>query len=365
MKIHPAAELFPLVEGEDFARLVADIRENGQQVPIVVTVQGELLDGRNRLRACEEIGIEPRADTYIGADPVGYVVSLNVHRRHLNESQRAMVAAKLANMPNGGNRAEQSANLHGASEAAEMLSVSERSVKSAKKVRESGTPAMVDLVEQAKLTVSLAAVIADKPVEQQNEIAQRIDAGEKPVSAVRAVVKEHFAATPIVLPDGLYSVIYADPPWQYEHVKTESRAIENHYPTMTLEEIKNVEVPAAESAILFLWATSPKLAEAIAVIDAWGFTYRTCAVWDKEKMGMGYYFRQQHELLLVASRGKFPAPGEDARDRSVFRQAREWHSKKPAYFAELIERMYPGYEKIELFCRNPREGWAVWGYEAA
>jgi N6-adenosine-specific RNA methylase IME4 len=168
-----------------------------------------------------------------------------------------------------------------------------------------------------------------------------------------------------VLPDGLYSVIYADPPWQYEHVKTESRAIENHYPTMTLEEIKNVEVPAAESAILFLWATSPKLAEAIAVIDAWGFTYRTCAVWDKEKMGMGYYFRQQHELLLVASRGKFPAPGEDARDRSVFRQAREWHSKKPAYFAELIERMYPGYEKIELFCRNPREGWALWGYEAA
>lgn len=168
-------------------------------------------------------------------------------------------------------------------------------------------------------------------------------------------------------PTGKYGVIYADPPWRYEHVKTESRAIENQYPTMSLDDIcaMNVSALAADDCVLFLWATSPKLAEAMRVIEAWGFTYRTCAVWDKQKIGMGYYFRQQHELLLLAARGEPGAPAVEARESSVYREARGAHSSKPAHYAGLIERMYPGVPKIELFCREPRDGWQVWGYEAA
>lgn len=164
---------------------------------------------------------------------------------------------------------------------------------------------------------------------------------------------------------GAYSVLYADPPWRYEHVKTESRAIENQYPTMALDEICALEVPAADDAILFLWATAPKLYEAMRVLDAWGFTYRTCSVWDKQKIGMGYYFRQQHELLLVATRGTFPAPPESTRESSVYREKRGEHSAKPDYYAELIERMYPAHARVELFARAPRDGWSVWGNEAA
>lgn len=163
-----------------------------------------------------------------------------------------------------------------------------------------------------------------------------------------------------------YPVLYADPPWRYEFAETESRMIENQYPTMALDEI--CALPVADlvtpDAILFLWATSPKLAESMRVIESWGFTYRTCAVWDKQKIGMGYYFRQRHELLLVATRGSIPTPSPENRAASVIVEPREEHSAKPAKFAELIESMYPSLPRIELFCRSPRAGWAVWGNQS-
>jgi N6-adenosine-specific RNA methylase IME4 len=168
------------------------------------------------------------------------------------------------------------------------------------------------------------------------------------------------------LPVGEYRLIYADPPWRYEHIETESRAIENQYPTMSLDEICALKVPAAEDAVLFLWTTSPKLAEALQVIEAWQFSYRTCAVWDKERMGMGYYFRQQHELLLVAARGSLPVPEPSARVSSVIRVRRGVHSRKPVEVIQMLEAMYPTFtehDRIELFTRAPRAGWSAWGNE--
>ena len=107
-------------------------------------------------------------------------------------------------------------------------------------------------------------------------------------------------------------VIYADPPWRYDASQSPSRRIDNHYPTMALEEIKALaeqgEVPAADDAVLFLWATPPLLPEALEVMAAWGFTYRTCMVWVKDRIGMGYYARQRHELLLIGKRGSLPVP---------------------------------------------------------
>jgi len=174
------------------------------------------------------------------------------------------------------------------------------------------------------------------------------------------------APLPIGSTAARYPVIYADPPWRYEFVQTESRAIENHYPTMALDEICGLAVGelATPDAILFLWATSPKLHEALAVVSAWGFTYRSSAVWVKDQIGMGYYFRHRHELLLVATRGSFPAPAPADRHDSVIEAPRGKHSEKPEVFAEVIERMYPKLPKVELFCRSPREGWSVWGNQS-
>tara|TARA_Y100000310_G_scaffold5228_1_gene6123 strand:+ start:1448 stop:2455 length:1008 start_codon:yes stop_codon:yes gene_type:complete len=170
------------------------------------------------------------------------------------------------------------------------------------------------------------------------------------------------------LPHGRYRLLYVDPPWRYEYPVSDSRKIENQYPTMSLEAICDLRVPAADDAVLFLWATSPKVAEAMQVIEAWGFTYRTCAVWDKQSIGMGYYFRQQHELLLVAARGSLPTPEPPARPSSVLRVKRGRHSEKPARVYELLEAMYPAFterDRVELFARAARPRWATWSNEPA
>jgi ParB-like chromosome segregation protein Spo0J len=161
---HPLAETFPLMEGEGYAELVADIKANGLLEPIVI-FDGKILDGRNRYRACLDAG-EPLNVVELSPndDPVAFVISRNVHRRHLTESQRAIAAAKLANMPHGGPRtakvsgtSEQAATLPiSQAQAAKALNVSERSVRKAAKTIKEGTPDLVEAVRDGKVSVSKA-----------------------------------------------------------------------------------------------------------------------------------------------------------------------------------------------------------------
>jgi N6-adenosine-specific RNA methylase IME4 len=163
------------------------------------------------------------------------------------------------------------------------------------------------------------------------------------------------------LPINEFEVILADPPWRYDFSSTETREIENQYPTMELEDICELKVPASKDCVLFLWATAPKLKEALKVIDAWGFEYKTHAVWDKQKIGMGYYFRGQHELLLVAIKGVPGTPLPEVRPASIISSPRTNHSEKPILVYELIEQMYPNRNYLEMFARNERNGWTAWG----
>ena len=161
----------------------------------------------------------------------------------------------------------------------------------------------------------------------------------------------------------MYDLILADPPWQYSFSRSGSRKIENHYPTMTVDEIAALAVPAAPDCALYLWGTAPKLLEALRVMDGWGFRYVTNAVWDKEIIGMGYYFRGQHEHLLIGKRGKPPVPAPGSRVSSVIRSRRSRHSAKPPVVHEILEAMYPDARRLEMFARDARPGWDVWGNE--
>jgi N6-adenosine-specific RNA methylase IME4 len=165
-------------------------------------------------------------------------------------------------------------------------------------------------------------------------------------------------------PEAQYDVVYADPPWRYDFSKTSSRQIENQYQTMSLSEIKTLDVPAGEDAVLYLWATAPKLPQAMEVLDLWGFDYTTNIVWDKEQMGMGYWSRVQHELLLIGTRGDVSPPETGDRRRSVIREQRGEHSTKPETVADMISAQHSGADLIELFARDERDGWDVWGNEA-
>ena len=116
--------------------------------------------------------------------------------------------------------------------------------------------------------------------------------------------------------------------------------------------------------MLFLWATAPKLREAIKVMEAWGFEYKTHACWDKETMGMGYWFRGQHELLLVGTQGDMSPPEQSARVSSMFREKRSKHSKKPVCVYDAIESMFPNAKRFEMYQRTKRSGWDGGGLEA-
>ncbi len=157
LEFHSLANLFPLVDGDEFDALVQDISANGLQEPVVL-FEGQILDGRNRYRACETAGVSCQYRIYDGTDPAACVVSLNLYRRHLSESQRAMVAAKLANMSVGDN---QHAPIGATSQeqAAELLNVGRRSVQRATEVRE-GVPELQAAVEQGRVSVSAAADVA-------------------------------------------------------------------------------------------------------------------------------------------------------------------------------------------------------------
>jgi N6-adenosine-specific RNA methylase IME4 len=186
------------------------------------------------------------------------------------------------------------------------------------------------------------------------------------VAARRVRQRERDAALPQTprLPEGAFELIYADPPWRLAGRPDSSRAVENHYPTMPLEDICALALPAGENAILFLWAVNSLLPEALQVLERWRFTYVTNFVWAKDKFGLGHYNRTQHELLLIARRGKYPPPPSNRRHSSLIEAKRGRHSAKPACVYELIEQMYPRATKLELFARNNRPGWASWGNQA-
>lgn len=166
------------------------------------------------------------------------------------------------------------------------------------------------------------------------------------------------------LPDGVFDVILADPPWEYEFSLSDRGDPESHYSTMPLEKICALNVPSAEDAVLFLWATNPKLEEALKVMESWGFGYRTNLCWVKDKIGTGYYVRGQHELLLIGKKGRMSVPAEADRPPSVLISAVREHSQKPEEVYAIIEKMFPDRKYLELFARgNKRGNWVVWGNE--
>lgn len=398
---HPYAGLFPMLSPADGSALRDDISANTQRERIVI-LDGMILDGRNRQAQLEALGLvdgrlPPEGDDLWitryrrfnpaqDGDPLAFVLSLNLHRRHLSESQRAMVAAKLESFGHGGARQnfeKQDANLHlDRKSAAEALHVSERSVSSAAKVRDRGAPELVEKVTSGEVAVSAAADIATLPVTEQLRILRDSNPRE-----FRQAVREHrqdvqdkkkeqrqereaaLGRKQIALPEKRFGVILADPEWRFETYSAETgmdRAADNHYPTSPLDVIKSRPVAdiAADDCALLLWATVPMLPQAIEVMAAWGFLYKSHAIWMKDQIGTGYWFRNQHELLLLGTRGKIPAPAMGDQFRSALAHPVGEHSAKPPFAHEIAEAYWPSLPKIELNARLRRPGWDAWGLEA-
>jgi ParB-like chromosome segregation protein Spo0J len=152
---HPLADLFPLLDKDShgFKALIEDIQANGQHQPAIL-LDGKILDGRNRYNACQHLGKDVLTRDYLGTDPIGFVLSVNLHRRHLNVSQRAMVAAKLTNLELGANQHTQGTSIE---VAAKFLNVGRASVERARQVLAKGDPSEIEAVEQGNTSITAAA----------------------------------------------------------------------------------------------------------------------------------------------------------------------------------------------------------------
>lgn len=404
---HPLADLFPLIEGPDFEALCEDIRKHGLRQPIQIW-HGQILDGRNRYRAvcqmfpgygdlsaaehlaCDGSWFEDVSHIHPRLLPA-HVISLNLRRRHLDETQRAMVAAKLADRANLHDDPEGSVTIPAA---AELLNVSPRSVSAAKALMREAPADVVQDAERGAVSLhgaqtGLRAAKAEllrrgedvSPEALSRAYALLRDQAEAARQAAKDRKKTHRLAREARLAGKIeaanaqlaatqkrYGVILADPEWRFETWGEggRDRAPENHYPTIGTGIIaaRPVGNLAAQDCVLFLWATPPMLVDALEVMAAWQFRYVTHCIWDKGKIGLGYWFRFRHELLLVGVRGDVPCPAMGDQWPSVIEAPPGEHSEKPERFHDLIEAYFPSLPKIELNARRARPGWDVWGAEA-
>lgn len=370
-------QLLPPLSAEDYAALEASIVAHGVLVPVEYDEAGEIIDGHHRVAVCQSLGLVdwPRFVRRGLSEPEKRTLSreLNVSRRHLSTAQKqALIAGQLRDTPSISSRA-----------IAAMLGVHHTTVQTVRsKLVDGGEISHHDEVEgrdgirqPARKTIRTAFLPEPENRRELMSVAKIIRADQqKTRHAVRLahmdIVAEAGAATAGAV-SRLYPVLYADPPGRFgvrSEVTGRDRSAENHYPTMPTEEIAGLLAElggvAARDAVLFLWATTPMLLDGLAVMQAWGFTYKSHWIWDKEVAGTGYWGRDRHELLLIGTRGDAVAPLPGTQPDTVHRERKGRHSAKPDAFAERIETLLPGIAKIELFARAARPGWDVWGFEA-
>lgn len=383
-------------------RLAESINSIGLLQPICVQPDANhdtyrLVAGRHRLEALKRLKWEMIPATVLGGldalEVEAAELSENLLRMDLTATQKSMHYARLMEiaeikhkMRGGAVETEDGdvpAKLAGVSPNAKhansAVAVAQETNRSARSVERDASrvrniPQIAEVVNTSLDEGTELDALAKLSHDIQAEIIRRAKEGES-VSA-RVELKKHERAEKERLlgqkqrdlPTGKYSVILADPPWAFKAYSQNGmdRSPENHYPTMSIEDIMDMPIGdlSERNSVLFMWATAPLLPEAINILKVWGFTYKTHLVWVKNKMGLGYWARNQHELLLIGTRGDVIAPAPGSQFPSVITAAVAEHSKKPEDFYRIIESYFPSVSKVELFARNNRHGWASWGFEA-
>jgi N6-adenosine-specific RNA methylase IME4 len=402
LKFHPLANLFPMLSAAELDDLGADIKANGQ-VETVKLHRGMILDGRNRYSACVKYGLPVRTEVFTGTDrdALNWVISKNLKRRHLSEGQRAAVAAAIGRLPLGANQHSEAAQICAPAldlgdappaapeetaaplsqtERADLLNVSRRTVQHADVVFEKGASELQDALRDGKVAASTAADIATLPADEQRKIvaaadpkliqeaAKKINKEKNDKRRTERVEKiaKIAAGNSALSTARKFPVLYMDPPTKFEAGDSD-RSTENHYPTMDEEQLAKLPIGelATADAVLFIWTTVPWLRKTIRLIEGWGFEYVSEYAWDKVKISTGFWNRNRHENLIVATRGRIPAPDRTLLEDSLYSEARTEHSAKPDFFRAMIGRYYPELPKVELFPRGLLpENWHGWGNEA-
>lgn len=381
-RYHDVANIFPLMSGEEFEALKADIAQHGLRESIWLHPDGSIIDGRNRHRACIETGTPPRFRKWDGnGSLVAFVVSMNLHRRHLTSGQRAMAAQDILPMLEAEAEGQRRKSI-GETRSVIHDQMSQKIDSSSDDHAHKDANGNANFGNNGKSTEQAATLFgtnrqyvsdAKSIAQKAPDVAERVRSGEISIAqAKREITKRERIDTPPVPIAGKYRIWYADPPWEYGNsgVINESdnygRA-QRHYPTMSIEQLcgmgEQIKAACEKDAVLFLWVTSPLLEECFDVIRAWGFKYKTSFVWDKIRHNFGHYNSVRHELLLVCTKGSCTPDDKTLHDSVVSIERSDRHSEKPEIFRRTIDSLYTWGNRIELFARTSAPGWHRWGNE--
>jgi N6-adenosine-specific RNA methylase IME4 len=353
--------------------LANDIGKHGLLMPIVRNGK-EIIDGLRRLEACKMAGVKPK---FVDVHELGNVGSAKLAqdlwnslngegRRHLTINERAMLAVKMTEgqKPGSNQHSKDSSGMAPITqaEASGLTSVSVDTIQRLQKVQGLADKAnrRAEIDERVKKDQSISQLLREL---EAHEIFEKVNS-----KAVKAAIQKSGNDLQAMIRSKLtYSVVYADPPWNYgQKVSTANGAPHGQYALMALDDIKAMDVKAlaAKNSICWLWVPNSLIDDGLEVLKAWGFEYVTSIVWIKNKGPQSNgAILPRHETILVGKRGA--GVGKNgAIESTAYYEPVGQHSQKPAYFAQLIQKLYPRVAKIELFARIPRKGWTVWGNQS-
>ena len=360
-EFHPAAGIFPLMQGEAFDSLVADVGAHGLHEPIWL-FDGKIIDGRNRYRACLEAGVEPKFRQYEGTEEwlVQFILSANLERRHLEKDQRAACAVEALDYERRLAKRRQGARTDLQTNIPQKIAEGDMSSGEARQ----------RVAKQFKTNRTYVSYLA-KLRDQAPADFEAVKTGEKRLSDIKTAharrdierQRLEIAEGRADLPEGEFEVIVMDPPWpydtQYSPTNWAGRA-GCRYLAMTIEELQALELPTAKNCILWLWTTNAFMGEACDLVEAWGFQRKTILTWKKPRLGLGHWLRNTTEHCLLAVKG---SPKVSLTNQSTLLEApaRE-HSRKPDEFYKLVEALCVG-RRLDYFSREERPGWEQFGDE--
>tara|TARA_Y100001938_G_scaffold135444_1_gene197133 strand:+ start:21 stop:1163 length:1143 start_codon:yes stop_codon:yes gene_type:complete len=366
--------LIPDLTKEEYKQLEQNCLDEGIREKILIW-NGFIIDGHNRYEISLKWNLEIQTETKHFKDEEAvkeWMILNQFGRRNLSNYQRSVLALQLEEVfskkakenlkASGENFGKGLAKLPKAiskintrEELSKVAQVGERTLGMVKKIQEKAT-------EEVKAKLSTGEVSI-------NSVYQDIKKEEKKKNRLEKIeqIKQEISKG-LKAPNGLYDVISIDPPWEYSERGGSSHnsfdAVGNRagvdYPTMTVEELKKINIPAKSDCVMFLWTTHAFLKDSFDLLDAWGFNYKATLVWDKVKMGMGRNIRMQVEFCLLATKGKPILNGSGERD--IITEPRREHSRKPEAFYTKVDNMTVGY-KLDYFAREQRKNWFTYGAE--
>jgi N6-adenosine-specific RNA methylase IME4 len=365
--------LIPALSAEEYAQLEANILEDGIREPII-TWNGFIIDGHNRFSIAQRFDLEYRTTSkHFSNDNLVKIWMLDNQfgKRNLTDAQRYLNRNEKRKLLKAQGKKKQIQTLKQGNKTPDLSTIDKTETHNTRKeianelgwstgkvamadvVFKKATPEVIEKVNKSEVSINAAY----KEIKKEEKKEERIQLINKQIEEIEAGE----------LPElkGLFDVISVDPPWNYEgenknktSFDSVGRRVANPYPEMSTKEIKKIELPLMNDSIVFLWTTHKFLPDALDILKEWNLEYKGTLVWNKEKMGMGAWFRMQCEFCLVGIKGN--PYWENTKYRDILNESRRQHSRKPDSFFTMVEEITIG-RRLEYFSREKRNGWEVFG----